>query len=203
MWRVKFLHRSIYLHDVGWHLWTHISPFIFQMAFFWNLQSFFTRSSVCDLGSEPEIRMSLTKATQAVEEQIDGVDFHTEMSERDISAHRGRRWRWAQLPLLGVGTLAGREAPPSTAGLGAAILQRGPRGAVLFSTTLQQPDLGTQTWTATWLSEEVGRQGCAKRPIHPPQMGSQRESCPPNMAPQRFKTVWPQKSNLKRSCSES
>lgn len=46
---------------------------------------------MCDLGSEPEIRMSLTKATQAVEEQIDGVDFHTEMSERDISAHRGRR----------------------------------------------------------------------------------------------------------------
>lgn len=49
VWMIKFL-PHIEFHDTGWHLRTSLSSLIFQTAFFWNLPSFFTRSSTHDRG---------------------------------------------------------------------------------------------------------------------------------------------------------
>lgn len=105
-----------------------------------------------------------------------GHGFPMGRSEWGVSAHRRRGWWCGLFPRSEAGswlcTSGGSGPPPSEArGCHPA---KGPTGSCPLQHYSPTARPGHPDWTAAWFSEEVGRQGCARGPINPPQMDSQR-----------------------------
>ena len=104
-----------------------------------------------------------------------GCGFPVERLEWGNSAHRRQGWCCTLLPRSEAGcwlcTSGGSRPPPSEAwGCHPA---KGPTGSCPLQHYSPAARPGHPDWTAAWFSEEVGRQGCARGPIDPSQMGSQ------------------------------